>query len=157
MSLQPFQAKRSVGELRNGQICRSSRRDTRLTILHQQAIRCRNVRLERRPRRLSETRILYRNQATLTTSETLLRFREQQTVRHTRQLSRDHQDSDTRALGTAGAMTPFAKRAASSDELSLSTPFEKRSPLAVAHPYELNEISHLLATRGRADGTIEYF
>ncbi|GAA5834194.1 hypothetical protein JCM3766R1_004486 [Sporobolomyces carnicolor] len=56
-----------------------------------------------------------------------------------------------------GAMSPFAKRAASSDELSLSTPFEKRSPLAVAHPYELNEISHLLATRGRADGTIEYF
>lgn len=78
---------------------RSSRRDPRLIILYEQAIRCRNVRLERRPRRLSEIRILYRNQATSTIWETLLRCREQQTVSSACHVSRDHQDSDTRVLG----------------------------------------------------------
>lgn len=57
-----------------------------------------------------------------------------------------------------GAMTPFKKRSSSTTSTS-KTSKEKRypHPHPIPEPYQLNEISHLLATRGKADGSIEYF
>ncbi|GAA5891210.1 hypothetical protein JCM5296_004929 [Sporobolomyces johnsonii] len=60
---------------------------------------------------------------------------------------------DTTALvaDANGEMTNFAR--------SLSSPSSplklRRSPHPIPEPHQLNRISHLFATRGRADGTIE--
>ncbi|GAA5901303.1 uncharacterized protein JCM6883_000172 [Sporobolomyces salmoneus] len=56
-----------------------------------------------------------------------------------------------------GAMAPFKKRSEGSNEFEFSSFLGKRSPHPVPHPSQLNEITHLLATRGLPDGTIEYF
>ncbi|GAA5971809.1 hypothetical protein JCM3765_003505 [Sporobolomyces pararoseus] len=57
-----------------------------------------------------------------------------------------------------GAMAPFQKRSSTSSESFSNNLKEKRypHPHPVPEPYQLNEISHLLATRGKADGSIEY-
>ncbi|GAA6021396.1 hypothetical protein JCM11491_006692 [Sporobolomyces phaffii] len=64
-------------------------------------------------------------------------------------------DSDPLKGQSHGAMTPFRKRGPSTP----STPYssDKRYPRPLPDPLSYNEISHLLATRGNADGTIEYF
>ncbi|GAA5872158.1 hypothetical protein JCM16303_000994 [Sporobolomyces ruberrimus] len=56
----------------------------------------------------------------------------------------------------AGAMAPFKKRFTVTAR-SASASHAKRFPQPLPEPKYLNEISHLLATRGKADGTIEYF
>ncbi|GAA5833111.1 hypothetical protein JCM5353_004237 [Sporobolomyces roseus] len=55
-----------------------------------------------------------------------------------------------------GSMAPFKKRSPVPNPSDVAN-LNKRYPNPIAQPHYINEISHLLATRGNADGSIEYF
>jgi len=68
-------------------------------------------------------------------------------------------DGDSGSFGStcrSGSMAPFKKRSPILNPPNFAI-LNKRYPNPIAQPHYLNEISHLLATRGNADGSIEHF